>query len=232
MNKINWNNPEEVRKYNHEKYERNKERVKIKQKEYRQKNKEKIKEMNKRYREENKEKFKESRKIQSKNYYETHKKECNERNIKCRKRRFENDKEFKKSQLERLNNYYKNLSEEVKKEKSYNKSLKCHKKRGDKGIFRMEKDRWLNSTTSEKSAYISKMKMADATANKSQFGERTSKRKGVCFEKDKGKWSAYMKLDGVTYRKRFSTEQEAIEYREYLENKHFTEEQLAMKNKL
>lgn len=58
----------------------------------------------------------------------------------------------------------------------------------------------------------------------------TSRYKGVCQEKS-GKWRAYLNVNGKKYRKTFKTEDEAIKYRLYLEDKYFTAEQKRIKEK-
>ena len=58
----------------------------------------------------------------------------------------------------------------------------------------------------------------------------TSRYKGVCREKS-GKWRAYINVNGKKYRKTFKTEEEAIKYRLYLEDKYFTDEQKRIKEK-
>ncbi len=69
QNKTDWNNPEEVKKYNKEYRENNKNRIIVNNNKYRKFNKEKIKSANKKYFENNKDKIR----IKDKKYYENNK---------------------------------------------------------------------------------------------------------------------------------------------------------------
>lgn len=52
-------------------------------------------------------------------------------------------------------------------------------------------------------------------------GTTKSGRKGVYFESKRGKWRAVLSFKGKTYQKRFDTKEEAIRYREELEEFYF-----------
>lgn len=66
---------------------------------------------------------------------------------------------------------------------------------------------------------------------KSQANNKYSCRKGVYFDKHKNKWVASLGVNGKKYKKTFSTESEAIAYREHLEDLYYTKEQLHIRNK-
>lgn len=89
----------------------------------------------------------------------------------------------------------------------------------------------LNLNKSESSKFVQERATAVPKANKSGFGERTSKRKGVCYLRNKYKWCASLKINNHLHRKLFNTEEEAIAYRIYLEDKYYTAEQLAIRDK-
>lgn len=64
---------------------------------------------------------------------------------------------------------------------------------------------------------------------KSQLNNKSSKRKGVSYNKRHNKWVGYLQKDGIRYMKMFSTYEEAVAYREYLEDEYFNDRQKQIK---
>lgn len=90
-----------------------------------------------------------------------------------------------------------------------------------------------NLDRSDKIRFVNERVAAVPKANKSQFGKRTSKRKGVCKVNIKGTiyYRSYLNIKSKSFYKLFKTESEAIAYRIYLENTYYTPEQLAIRDK-
>lgn len=57
--------------------------------------------------------------------------------------------------------------------------------------------------------------------DKGLYSTNSSGRTGVSYDKESGKWFAAISKEGVVYRKRFLTFEEACEYREMLEIEHY-----------
>lgn len=193
-----------------------KEYIRIRRDKAKTKNKEKLKEYNKVYRKkyynENKDKYKK---------WQAQYKEANKEEIRKKKAQYreENRGEIRKKEAQ----FYKDNKERINKQRS----LKCNKD------FSAYQNGYDNLSKSEKARFINSRITAIPKAKKSQFGERTSKRKGVCITNIKGQqyYKAYLSVGSKVYAKYFKTESEAIAYRIYLENTYYTPEQLAIRDK-
>ena len=89
----------------------------------------------------------------------------------------------------------------------------------------------LSLNSGQSSIYISHLVTAKCKANKSPYGERTSKRKGVCWDKYRQKWCAYLRHSKIYDGEFFDTEEQAIKYRIKLEDTYYTPQQLIIRNK-
>lgn len=79
----------------------------------------------------------------------------------------------------------------------------------------------------EMSKYVS---FYSTATTQSLSNNKFSKRKGVCYDKFRKKWCGYLKHSDVYSRKYFDTEEAAISYRIYLENKFYTPRQLSIRD--
>lgn len=86
----------------------------------------------------------------------------------------------------------------------------------------------MHLSLTEKQSIVSTLVSSRPLANKNN---RMSSRKGVTYFSSRGKWCASMRTKMVDTRKFFNTMEEAIKYREYLENTYYTEEQLYIRDK-
>ena len=85
-----------------------------------------------------------------------------------------------------------------------------------------------NLTFKEKRSLVATLSSAQPQSRKDN---NSSSKKGVSWDKCRNKWVAYLTVEKSRIIKRFDTEEEAIIYREYLENKYYTEEQLRIRDK-
>ena len=66
---------------------------------------------------------------------------------------------------------------------------------------------------------------------KAHKNNHTSDRKGVSYDTHNNRWIAGMHTTKINIAKYFKTKEEAVQYREYLENTYYTDEQLHIRNK-
>lgn len=152
-------------------------------------------------------------------------KECLKKSINQRsKERYYNDIEkSRKYQNEQARKYYNKNKSKIS-SKSSNKELSPNQLGYD------------NLTHTEKRSMISKLSGAQVNAYKTN---KYSKRRGVQLKLKYNKktgavyssWWVEKQINNVIYRKRCDSEEEAIMYIEELENKYFTPEQLAVRDK-
>lgn len=209
-----------------------KEQHRLYNKRYRERHKEKIKEINKRYIENNRDKINQI----AKRNYDKNKDRINARRRenydaeKSKKYREENkniikerQKEFRKNNPETVKQYSLKYYNKNKEKILYKNSINhCNKD------FSPNQNNMTNVTKSEKSKYIHKMSSAVPSAHKNN---KYSNRKGVRWDKKDNKWWGYITHNKKQIIGRFNTEQEAIDYRIYLEDTYYTPEQLAIRDK-
>ena len=229
-------------------------------KQYRIANAEKLKEYGKQYREMNAERLKETSKEYAKNnktklqeykkqYYATNR----DRILSQRKE----DRQLNKAKYRAINRaYYMNNKDKIKvAQKQYYEDNLEQIKATKRKYYETHKDMFytdekkekvsiccghkkelspnqnknmINLPSKEKFRIISKLKTSTRHALNTN---NSSTRKGVCYLKRDNKWLAYLEVDGIKYHKSFDTEQEAIDYREFLEDKYYTDEQKFIRNK-
>jgi len=93
-----------------------------------------------------------------------------------------------------------------------------------------------NLTLQEKQIMISKLSSAKATAyNTNRYSNRRGVQLKVKHDKKTGNtysyWYVEKQINGIIYRKRCDSEEEAIAYVEELENKYFSPDQLKIRNR-
>lgn len=115
-----------------------------------------------------------------------------------------------------------------------NKSKLSSKQHRDKDLSPNQQFSRQNLSTSEKLSIVSTLSGAIPKARKNN---KYSNRKGVTYKEIKtkskiyGYWQVRKLINGISYYQKFDTEAEAIKYVEYLENKYYTPEQLAIRDK-
>ena len=183
----------------------------------------------------------EQRKAHSRAYYQANKEEILKYQAIYQKRHKEErkTKDARYRKTDKCKATQKRYNDSVKGKQTNNKNARIYYKRHVKEIserksckdFSPIQNGELNLTKGESSSYVTHRITAVPQAHKSIFGERTSKRKGVAYDKFRQKWCAYLKHSGIYNREFFETEEEAIAYRIYLEDKYYTVEQLAIRDK-
>lgn len=189
-------------------------------------------EINRRYREKHKEELKIKSKERCKRYREEHKEEIKQKR---------QSKEYKEYQKEYYKKYKETHKEEIK-----IRSKKYYENNKDKILNRINKLNedgipYYAEVNRNKSKYKDKLSVIDyksgvkenntakllSANSKSQSNNRYSKRRGVY--KCRNKWIASLQKNGIVYRKSFDTYEEAVAYREYLEEIHFDNRQKQLK---
>lgn len=213
-------------------YENNKDYFK----KYREQNKAKIYEYSRQYRELHKQKMKE--------YWEKYKKD-NEDKIKARRKAYyiknkaktsEYNKKWIQNNRDKMSKYYRayrkrHLEERRARDRisQFNHRTEISIRNGRRPEFSPnQNEERKNLTLAEKHSITAILSSAQPQARKDNS---SSSKKGVSWDKHRNKWVAYLTVKKSRIIKRFDTEQEAILYREYLENKYYTEEQLKIRDK-
>lgn len=195
---------EERQEYNKKYYQKNKEQIKKYKKEYRNKHAKEIHEYEKEYR-------------------KTHKEDCKRRQQKYYEKHKEKNRETERIRVRKY--YANNKNKVIERRHKVNengipyyaeKNLKYAKYKGMLGVVDY------NSGNKRNMGQMLSANPSSLSTNK------YSKRKGVS-KNSRGQWEARLTKNGITYRKKFKTYEEAVVYREYLEDTYFDETQKQIK---